>query len=110
MAMTTLTIDIDEDELARFNEACAARGMTVQTALYNFLNKFRRPTGIDKTFIKVKRKFDTWRDLRVIDALCKEAQKNGTSGMSMEEIDAEIALARKERREREDRENDIRRN
>lgn len=103
MAMTTLTIEIDEDELARLNEVCAARGMTVQTAVYDFVRKFHRPKTFAKMLTKMKRKFDTWKDMRVIDALCKEAQKNGTAGMSMEEIDAEIALARKERSERKGR-------
>ena len=38
---------------------------------------------------------------RIIDEIQQEAVANGTAGMSMEEIDEEIAQCRKERRERQ---------
>ena len=40
---------------------------------------------------------------RVIDAIQQEALLNGTAGMTMEQIDEEIAACRRERRDREAR-------
>lgn len=90
MAMTTLTIDIDEDELARLNEVCAARGMTVQQMFYNLVGRIHKQSFIDC----IQDRYITWRGRRAFKALRRQAQKNGLCDMTMEDIDAEIALYR----------------
>lgn len=90
MAMTTLTIEIDEDELRRLNEVCAARGMTVQEMFYNLVGRIHKPTLIDS----IQDRYITWRGRRAFNRLRKQALASPFADMPMEEIDAEIALYR----------------
>lgn len=104
MAMTTLTIDIDEEDLARLNEACAARGMTVQQMFGNIAKRIRMPTIFGKAAKKIRRKLygpTTEEALEAFDALCEQGQNSPYAGMSIEDINAEIALVRAERKARE---------
>lgn len=99
MAMTTLTIEIDEDELRRLNEVCAARGITVQEAVRKIARHMKMPAVFSKAAMKIRRKLygPTAEEARqAFYELRAQALASPLADMSMEEIDKEIALARAE--------------
>ena len=95
MAQTAMTIRMDKELKVQFDALCNEFGMSTNTAFNIFARTVERnrripfvieaPTKED-TISKGKAAFDEMRRL---------AAENGLSGMSQEEIDEEIRLARR---------------
>ena len=105
MAQTAFSIRMDEDLKRDFSEFCNDIGMSMTTAFVIFAKETLReqqiPFGVGRkrrcaTDIgrRAQRCMDFLEDFRA------EKAANGWPDMTMEEIDAEIAAARRERRER----------
>ena len=101
MADTTVTIRVDEQVKKNFEAFCEDVGINMSTAvnmfIYAVIREQKIPFNIYSDKEKVIRKAK-----EALKNIQEEAVRNGTSEMTMEEIDAEIALARKERRERKE--------
>ena len=83
MAQTAMTIRMDQDLKVQFDALCNEFGMSTNTAI----NIFARAV-VRKRRIPFVIEAPAKEDLRRI------AAENGLSGMSLEEINKEIALAR----------------
>ena len=98
MADTIVTIRVDENAKKRFDEFCEDVGINMSAALNMFIYTVIREQKIpfeissdrDKAFEKL---------MKSVEKIQAQSIENGLSNMTMEEIDAEIALARKERKE-----------
>ena len=97
MADTTVTIRVDEKTKKNFEEFCEDVGMNMSVAVNIFiravLKERKIPFEIASDREKAMENF-----MKSVEKLQAQSVKNGTSEMTMEEIDAEIALARKERK------------
>ena len=112
MAQTAFSIRMDEDLKRDFSEFCNDIGMSMTTAFVIFAKETLReqqiPFGVGRkrrcaTDIerRARRCMDFLEDFRA------EKEANGWPDMTMEEIDAEIAAARRERRERKARKESV---
>lgn len=104
MSQSTFSIRMDEDLKRDFSEFCNSVGMSMTTAFVVFarktLNERRIPFVIDNPRESEKDRLAR-RGMEFIDEFRATKKANGWPDLSMEEIDAEIAAARRERRERE---------
>jgi len=112
MAQVAFSIRMDEDLKRDFGQFCSDIGMSMSTAFVVFAKatlrerqipfaigdrrdsrraRTERPDGDEI----MKRGMEAWKAIR------EDIKKRGVPDLTMEEIDAEIAAARKERRERE---------
>ena len=107
MAQSTFSIRMDEDLKRDFSEFCNSVGMSMTTAFVVFarktLNERRIPFVIDNPRESEKDRL-AQRGMELMDEFRAKKEANGWPDLSMEEIDAEIAAARRERRERKARE------
>ncbi len=107
MSQSTFSIRMDEDLKRDFSEFCNSVGMSMTTAFVVFarktLNERRIPFVIDNPRESEKDRLAR-RSMEFIDEFRATKKANGWPDLSMEEIDAEIAAARRERREREAKE------
>jgi len=110
MAQTAFSIRMDEDLKRDFSEFCNSVGMSMTTAFVVFarktLSERRIPFVIDAPKESGmerlgRRGMEIWEEFR--------ARKSalGRPDMSLDEINAEIAAARRERRERKSREETV---
>ena len=100
MADTVVTIRVDENAKQRFDKFCGDVGISMSAALNMFIYTVIREQKIPFEISSDREKI-LQQGREALKSLQEEAKRNGISEMTMEEIDAEIALARKERRERE---------
>jgi addiction module RelB/DinJ family antitoxin len=99
MADTTVTIRVDEQVKKRFDEFCDDVGINMSAAINMFIHAVIREQQIPFNIYSDKEKIIR-QGKEALRRIQEESEKNGLSAMTMEEIDAEIRLARKERRER----------
>ena len=88
-----MTVRIDSQKKARFDELCAEFGMSANTALNVFVNAV-----IQQNCIPFLIKAGEYEEMNLFRKLRQRADKGETPDLSMEEIDGEIALARAARR------------
>ena len=74
-------------------------GLDMSTAIKIFLKKCLSEGGIPFD-VKISRLYKSPEGMRAFMALRQEAEKNGLSDMTLDEINAEIDAARKERRKK----------
>ena len=72
-------------------------GIDISSAVRMFLKRVVLENGIPFRMTIPKYPYKAERGLRALLQLQEEAQKNGTSNMSLEEINAEINASRRER-------------
>lgn len=108
MATTVLQVRIDENLKNEAQVLFDNLGLDIPTAIRIFLKKAVNEKGIpfdlkDKEKIeKIEFQNEEMSDgLKAFMKLREEAQRNGTAGMSLKEINAEIKAARAERHARE---------
>ena len=108
MAQTAFSIRMDEGLKRDFSEFCSSVGMSMTTAFVIFarktLNERRIPFAIDAPRETEKERLAR-RGMELWEEFQAKKTANGWPDMTMEEIDAEIAAARRERRERRAKEN-----
>jgi addiction module RelB/DinJ family antitoxin len=99
MAQTAFTVRMDSEVKKRFDELCKDFGMSSNTAFNMFaravIKSERIPFDVEseeRAFVEKMR--------RLTEKARLNAIANGTSEMTMEEIDEEIRKAREERRAR----------
>ena len=96
MAQITFSVRMDENIKRQLDELCKEFGMTTSTAINIFaaqvVREGRIPFIIDsRTKDEIIRK----RAMEAFESLREEAVRNGTAGMSLEEINAEIDAYRR---------------
>jgi len=97
MATVNYTLRIDESDKQKAEEVFKALGMTFSTGINIYIKTVGRqqripfPLAVNET-VPAASLADAFR------ALQEESKKNGTAEMTMEEIDAEIAAYRREKR------------
>ena len=96
MAQVSMTVRMDSQLKAQFDDLCAQFGMSSNTAMNVFANAVVRKRKIPFE-IEVPQKSTHSKGWEAFGALREEAQKNGLPEMSLDEINEEIRLAREER-------------
>lgn len=107
MAQVTFSIRMDEDLKRDFSEFCNSVGMSMTTAFVVFarktLNERRIPFVIDCPRETEKERLAR-RGMELMDEFRARQDALGLPDLTMDEINAEIAAARHERREQKARE------
>ena len=96
MAQATFSVRMDEALKRQFDSLCQEFGMNTSTAINVFARAVVRQRRIPFEIASLDAEVTREGALQAFQALRKQAAANGVSGMSPEEINAEIALARKE--------------
>ena len=94
MSQTAMTIRLDNDVKTQFDSLCAEFGMSTNTAFNIYARTVVRTRTIPFTIEADNKEEKLAKGRMAIDELRKIAAENGLSGMSLEEINAEIAAAR----------------
>lgn len=95
MAQATFSVRMDQDLKKEFEKLCSTFGMNMTTAINIFAKAVVRERKIP---FEISEKKDISREemLLAIQALREKAKINGTSNITLEEINKEIELARKD--------------
>lgn len=95
--MELLQVRVDKETKAQATELFTALGMDLSTAIRAFLKKAISEGGMpfDLRLKNQRRDF-----FQAVEAMRETSEANGNSDMTLEEINAEIAAARKERKKR----------
>ena len=94
MAQATFSVRMDETLKMEFEALCTNMGMNMSTAI----NVFARAVVKEKRIpfeLSASDVFSKEKAFRTFNEIREQAVKNGTADMTMEEIDEEIAKARK---------------
>lgn len=97
MATTVMQVRVDEDLKAKASAICDDLGIDLPTAIRMFMKRTVLENGIPFSMTLPKRDYKAERALRAMYSLGEAAKKNGTSEMSLDEINAEISASREER-------------
>lgn len=94
MAQTAMTIRMDSDLKAKFDALCDEFGMSTNTAFNIFARSVVRNRRIPFTIEAPAKEDAVEKGKAAFDQLRRIAAENGLVGMSLEEINEEIRLAR----------------
>lgn len=95
MAQATFSIRMDEKLKRQFDSLCSDFGMSASTAFNIFAKAVVRERKIPFEISSPEQTITREKALEVFELLRKQAQENGVQGMSLEEINEEICLVRK---------------
>jgi len=98
MAQTAMTIRMDNDLKIKFNNLCNELGMSTNTAFNIFARQAVRRRSIPFAIEASPKEDIRSKALEAIERIRQSAIESGTADMSLEEVEAEIALARSERK------------
>ena len=93
--MELIQVRVDEETKAAASALFEALGMDTSTAIRSFLKKAIAEGGMP---FEMKLDESTREAIIAVKAMRETSKKNGNSEMSLDEINQEIAQARKERR------------
>ena len=96
MAQTAMTVRVDNYKKMQFDALCEQFGMSANAAVNVFINAVVRQRAIP---FKISTNGDTVRQ-RALDAFYS-ADRTSRPELTLDEINAEIAAARRERKERQ---------
>lgn len=96
MAQATFSVRMDETLKKQFDGLCQEFGMNASTAINVFARAVVRQRRIPFEISSSETDISRESAMQAFMALWAEAKENGISDMSLEEINREIALARKE--------------
>ena len=96
MAQATFSVRMDESLKRQFDSLCQDFGMTASTAINVFARAVVRERKIPFEIAAAPQEITRDGALQAFNALRAQAKNNGVSGMSSDEIEEEIRLARKE--------------
>ena len=99
MAQSAVTVRIDSEMKSQFDELCEQFGMSANTAFNIFVKAVIRSRSIPFTIRGTRTTQPSALDLFMQQRKAAEASQEPE--MTLDEINAEIAAARRERRERE---------
>ena len=97
MAQTAMTIRMDKDLKVQFDALCDEFGMSTNTAVNIFARTVVRNRRIPFVIEAPAKEETINKGKAAIDEMRRIAAENGLSGMSLEEINEEIRLAREGR-------------
>ena len=97
MGAVNYTLRIDEGDKQKAEQVFKALGMTFSTGINIYLKTVGRQQGIPFS-LTVTDSVPAITLYDAFEALQEESAQNGTSKMTMDEIDAEIAAYRREKR------------
>lgn len=98
MAQATFSIRMDAELKKQLDELCEDFGMTTSTIFTIFAKKVVRERRIPFEIASPDEENTLERGREAFYALREQARKNGLQGMTLEEINEEIRLAREEMR------------
>ena len=96
MAQAPFSVRMDEALKRQFDSLCQDFGMTASTAINVFARAVVRERKIPFEIAAAPQEITREGALQAFNALRAQAKNNGVSGMSSDEIEEEIRLARKE--------------
>ena len=96
MAQATFSVRMEEDIKKQFDILCKEFGMNASTAINVFARTVVRERRIPFEIHSPKADVTRESAMQAFQSLRKQAKEKGVSGMSLDEINHEIALARKE--------------
>ena len=97
MAQTAMTIRIDSDLKVKFDKLCDEFGMSTNTAFNIFARAVVRSKSIPFIIESSSREEVMRRGVAAFDEMRRLAKERGMSGLSLDEINEEIRLAREEK-------------
>lgn len=101
MATSVLQVRVDDELKEKASAIYEDLGIDISTAVRMFLKRSVFQNGIPFSMTLPNKPYDGERAVRAMYQLGEEAKLNGTADMTLEEINEEIAAARRERSEKE---------
>lgn len=95
MKQSTISIRVDENLKKSFDELCDSFGLSNTAAMTIFMKAVVRERRIPFELRAETESEIRAKSMEAFEKLRKEAQQNGVSGMSLEEINEEIRSARR---------------
>ena len=97
MATSVTQLRIDEDLKNQATAIFEQLGLDLPTAVRMFLKRTVIQNGIPFSMTLPQQEYKAARAVRAMQQLSAQAEENGTAGLTLEEINAEIDAARRER-------------
>lgn len=97
MASSVMQVRIDDELKAQAAAVYDELGLDLPTAIRMFLKRSVMVGGVPFSMTLPKQDYTAERAVRAMQSLSDAAQKNGTAGMTLDEINTEIAAARADR-------------
>ena len=101
MSQATFSVRMDEGLKQEFDALCTEFGMSMSTAINVFARAVVRQRKIPFDIAAPETEITRENALRAFEALRNQAKENGVAGMSLDEINREIRLAREEMENRQ---------
>jgi len=98
MSTSVMQVRIDDELKSKAAAVYAVLGRALPTAIRMFLKRSVAVGGVPFSMTLPKQDYRADRAVRAMRAISDEAQRNGTAEMTLDEINAEIAASRTERR------------
>ena len=103
MAQVSLQIQMDEELQNAAVKVYEKLGLDLPTAIKMFLKRSILANGVPFSMTLPKQNFKADLAVRAMQEICEESERNGVCNMTLDEINAEIAQSRQERREFENK-------
>ena len=97
MASSVMQVRIDDELKAQAAAVYDELGLDLPTAIRMFLKRSVMVGGVPFSMTLPKQDYTAERAVRAMQSLSDAAQKNGTAGMTLDEINTEIAATRADR-------------
>lgn len=97
MASSVMQIRVDDELKAQATAVYEELGLDLPTAIRMFLKRSVLVNGVPFRMTLPKYDYKSDRALRALQELGERAERNGTSTLTLDEINAEIAAVREER-------------
>ncbi len=101
MATSVMQVRVDDELKAQASSICEELGIDLPTAIRMFMKRMVLQKGVPFSMTLPSRPYNGYKGILAMQQLSEEAKRNGTADMTLEEINEEIAAARRERAERE---------
>ena len=98
MATSVMQVRVDDELKAKAAAVYEELGIDLPTAIRMFLKRSVVVNGVPFSMTLPKSEYRAERAVRAIQSLSDTARKNGTAEMTLDEINAEIAAARTDRK------------
>ena len=98
MATSVMQFRVDDELKAQATAVCENLGIDLPTALRMFMKRTVLVNGIPFNMTLPKQDFKEQRAVRALHELSDMSKKNGTSGMTLDEINSEIEASRNQRK------------
>ncbi len=99
MSTSLMQFRVDDELKAQATAVCENLGIDLPTALRIFMKRTVIANGIPFSMTLPKEDYKAHRAVLAMYQMGEEAKRNGTANMTLEEINAEIDAARRERDE-----------